>query len=172
MIWIIKTEGSLGIPWWRSRLRIRHCHCCGSGHSCGRSLILGPGTSACLRCSHPLKMKGVGFTVVWHRRKEVSRVFYKGKKRDAMVAGGTVACVKEGALKKLLKYSWFTMLCKLLLDSKVIQLYIHVYIVLFLFLSIMVCHRILTIGPCAIQWDLAVYPSHMYYYYYYLFIAF
>ena len=29
--------------WWRSRLRIWHCHCCGSGHSSGMGSIPGPG---------------------------------------------------------------------------------------------------------------------------------
>ena len=28
------------VPWWLSRLRIWHCHCCGSHHFCGIGLIL------------------------------------------------------------------------------------------------------------------------------------
>ena len=42
-------------------------------------------------------------------------------------------------LKLYLKYSWFTVLYKFRLCSKVIQLYMYV------FFSIMVCHRILNI---------------------------
>ena len=41
------------------------------------------------------------------------------------------------------------MLCQSLLYSKVTQLY--TYILLFIFFSIMVYHRILIIVPCAIQ---------------------
>ena len=33
----------VGVPWWLSRLRIRSCHCCGSGYSCGS--VPGLGTS-------------------------------------------------------------------------------------------------------------------------------
>ena len=35
---------------------------------------------------------------------------------------------------------------------------IHMYTFFFIFFSIMVYHRILNIFPCAIQWDLVVYP--------------
>ena len=42
----IKWKG--GIPWWNEMwLRVRHCHCYGSGHRSGADLILGLGTSAC-----------------------------------------------------------------------------------------------------------------------------
>ena len=37
---------SIGVPWGLSRLTIWHCHCSGSGYSCGTCLIPGPGTSA------------------------------------------------------------------------------------------------------------------------------
>ena len=40
----------LGVPMWLSRLRIPCCHYSGSGHRCGKSLILGLGTSTCLWC--------------------------------------------------------------------------------------------------------------------------
>ena len=40
-----KKKEMTGDPWWLSRLRIQHFHCCGSG------LIPGPGASACLRHS-------------------------------------------------------------------------------------------------------------------------
>ena len=35
-----------GVPSWFRRLRT-HCHCCGSGYSCGVGLIPGLETSAC-----------------------------------------------------------------------------------------------------------------------------
>ena len=35
------------VPWWLSRLRIWHCHCCDSGHCCGVGSIPYLGTSAC-----------------------------------------------------------------------------------------------------------------------------
>ena len=34
---------------WFCRLRIQHCHCCGSSHCCGISSVPGPGTSTCRR---------------------------------------------------------------------------------------------------------------------------
>ena len=37
----------IGVPWWLSALRIWHCHCCGSGYSCGAGSIPGPGTFTC-----------------------------------------------------------------------------------------------------------------------------
>ena len=37
----------LGVPWWCIWLRIRHCHCCGSGHSYGTDSIPSPGNSLC-----------------------------------------------------------------------------------------------------------------------------
>ena len=40
-----------GVPWWLSRLRIWHCHCCGLGS------IPGPGTSACWGNSQKKKKK-------------------------------------------------------------------------------------------------------------------
>ena len=42
---------------WVSGLRIQHCHCSGSGHSCGTGLITGPGTSACHGCGKKKKKK-------------------------------------------------------------------------------------------------------------------
>ena len=59
--------------------------------------------------------------------------------------------IKSGIpfLKTLLKYSWFTILCSLLLHSKVIQLCMYVFF--FLFFPILVYCRILNVGPCAIQ---------------------
>ena len=38
---------------------------------------------------------------------------------------------------------------------------IHTYSFFFIFFSIMVHHRILNIVPCAIQWDLVVYPHYI-----------
>ena len=32
---------------WLTRLRIQHCHCCGSGYICGSGSISGLGNSAC-----------------------------------------------------------------------------------------------------------------------------
>ena len=37
----------MGVPWWLSGLRIRHCHCCGLGCCCAVGLISWPRTSAC-----------------------------------------------------------------------------------------------------------------------------
>ena len=48
-----------------------------------------------------------------------------------------------------LKYSWFTMLYWFLLYSKVIQLYMYIF--LFIFFSIIVYYKILNIVPCALQ---------------------
>ena len=39
----------VGVPWWPSRLRIQHCHCCGLGCCSGTGLIPDPGTSSCCR---------------------------------------------------------------------------------------------------------------------------
>ena len=39
------------IPWWCSRLRIWHCHSCGTGCSSGVGSIPGLGTAACRACS-------------------------------------------------------------------------------------------------------------------------
>ena len=50
------------------------------------------------------------------------------------------------------------MLGVFLVSSKVTQLFILVF---FMF-SMMVYHRILTIVPCALQWDLVVYASSIY----------
>ena len=36
-----------GVPWWLSRFRICHCHCCGSGHCCGVGSIPDLGTFTC-----------------------------------------------------------------------------------------------------------------------------
>ena len=45
-----------GVPWWFSGLS-QYCHCCGSGCCYGKSLISGPGTSACHGCSQKGKKK-------------------------------------------------------------------------------------------------------------------
>ena len=39
----------LGIPWWLSGLRSRHCHCNSSCDCCDMGLIPGPGTCTCHR---------------------------------------------------------------------------------------------------------------------------
>ena len=52
-----QCQQSTRAPWWLSRLKIQHCHCCGSGCCCGSVSIPGLGTSACLR--HGLKNKNV-----------------------------------------------------------------------------------------------------------------
>ena len=47
------------------------------------------------------------------------------------------------------------------LDSKVTQLYTHTHThthIFFIVFSIMVYHRTLSVVPCAMQWDLVVYP--------------
>ena len=59
----------------------------------------------------------------------------------------------------LLKYSWFKM-CSFILYSKLIHLYEYTHF--FIFFSIMVYHKILTIVPCAILYELVVYPSCIY----------
>ena len=55
------------VPWWLSRLRIQHHHCCGSGYSCGAGLIPSLGTFSCHRCSQ--KKKGSNN---WHCRIQFS----------------------------------------------------------------------------------------------------
>lgn len=47
---------------WRSRLRIRYCRSCGTGHNCCAGSIPGPGTSMCFEYSN--KKKGGGSTEV------------------------------------------------------------------------------------------------------------
>ena len=44
---------SSGVPWWLSRLRIQHCHCCGSGCSCGSGSI--PAETS--KYSYPKKLR-------------------------------------------------------------------------------------------------------------------
>ena len=44
-----------GVPWWLSRLRILHYHCCGSWYCHGTGLIPGLGTSTC--CAHGQKKR-------------------------------------------------------------------------------------------------------------------
>jgi len=44
------------VPWWLSRLRIQHCHCCGSGDCCGMGSNPGLGTSTCHSCSQTNKV--------------------------------------------------------------------------------------------------------------------
>ena len=50
-------QGTEGVPWWLSGLKMQHCHCCGSGQFCGAGSIPGPGTSACCRCGQKKKKK-------------------------------------------------------------------------------------------------------------------
>ena len=45
-----KKNAEMGVPWWFSRLRIQHCHCCSLG------VVSGPGASACHGCSQKEKM--------------------------------------------------------------------------------------------------------------------
>ena len=66
------------------------------------------------------------------------------------------ACMQSSIL---LKYSWFKNNNAVLI-SAVQQRDSIIYIFFFIFFSIMVYHRILSIGPCAIQYDL-VYPSYI-----------
>ena len=63
------------------------------------------------------------------------------------------ACMQSSIL---LKYSWFTNNNVVLISAvqqrdSIIHIYIYIYIFFFIFFSIMVYHRILSIGPCAIQ---------------------
>ena len=46
-----------GVSSWLSRLRIHHCHCCGSGYICGVGSIPRLGTSTCRGCSQKRKEK-------------------------------------------------------------------------------------------------------------------
>ena len=50
-IGVVQEDILIGIPWWLSGLRIQCCHCYGLGGCSGTSLIPGPGTSMCHRCS-------------------------------------------------------------------------------------------------------------------------
>ena len=45
------------VPWWRSGLRIWHCHSCSLECCFGAGLIPGPRTSACHQCSQKKKKK-------------------------------------------------------------------------------------------------------------------
>ena len=47
--WIVHLR--MGVPLWYSGLRIRCCHCSGSGCCWGWGLIPGPGTSTCHGCA-------------------------------------------------------------------------------------------------------------------------
>ena len=67
----LQDTTDLEVPWWWSKLRIQHCHCCGSGHS-GAGLISGPETSACL--GHSQKEKGKK-----ERKKDTSAFLELGK---------------------------------------------------------------------------------------------
>ena len=46
---VLSIDILIGVPWWLSRLRIWHCHCCDSRHCCGLSLTPGPGNFSMLR---------------------------------------------------------------------------------------------------------------------------
>ena len=54
-----QTNLRIEMPWWFRRLGIRHCHCCGLDHCWGAGLILGLGTSACLRHGQKEKKKKI-----------------------------------------------------------------------------------------------------------------
>ena len=45
----------IGVPWWYSRLRIWHYHCCGLGSSCILGSVPGTGNSSCCRHGHKEK---------------------------------------------------------------------------------------------------------------------
>ena len=66
--WSVRNSKSTcrGVSLWLSRLRIRCCHCCGFGYSCGMGYIPGPETSAC--CGHSQKKK---------KKKKKKREMYK-----------------------------------------------------------------------------------------------
>ena len=40
----------MGVPWWLSRLKIQHCHCCSSGYICSMGSIPGSQTSTNCWC--------------------------------------------------------------------------------------------------------------------------
>lgn len=44
---------------WRSRLRIRYCRSCGTGHNCCAGSIPGPGTSMCFEYSNKKRRGGL-----------------------------------------------------------------------------------------------------------------
>ena len=46
----------VGVPWWRSKLRISCCCGCGLSHCCGLDSIPGPGPTTCHRCSQINKL--------------------------------------------------------------------------------------------------------------------
>ena len=46
-----------GVPWWLSRIRAWHYHCCGLGQRCGMGSLPGPGTSACHKHGQKWKQK-------------------------------------------------------------------------------------------------------------------
>ena len=52
-----KTKPRLVFPWWLSGLRIRHCHCRGSGHCRGEGSVPGLVTYTCRGHSQKTKTK-------------------------------------------------------------------------------------------------------------------
>ena len=57
-VWPQKRKNLLlGVSLWFSELTIWHCHCCGSGDSCGTISTPGPGTSAYYRHGQKKKKK-------------------------------------------------------------------------------------------------------------------
>ena len=48
-----------GVPWWLNGWRIRHCHCCGSGHYCDTGLFSGLGTSSCPQTQPKIKINHI-----------------------------------------------------------------------------------------------------------------
>ena len=50
-------ENNSGTPWWPSKSRIQHCHCCGFGYSYDSGPIPGLGNSTGLRCGQKKKKK-------------------------------------------------------------------------------------------------------------------
>ena len=49
---VLKNKSPVsGVPWWRSRLRSQHCHCCGLSCCCGMGSTPGLETSTYCGCS-------------------------------------------------------------------------------------------------------------------------
>ena len=121
---------------------------------CGLPRWLGGKESACPYGTHGR----LGFDpwvrkILWRRKWQATPVFLPGKsRRQRSLAGYSTQGSKKSDMteRRSTSKSWFTMLCKFQIHSKVIPSYIHTYI-LFRFFSLIGHSKILGIVPCAIQ---------------------
>lgn len=75
-------QNSQGVPVWPSWLRIKCCHCSGSGHCCGTGLIPGRGTS-CHECGQKQRQKQ-NSQVIEATYMSINRWMVKKKKKNVI----------------------------------------------------------------------------------------